>query len=187
MRSSQWGPGCGCLHRTGQVWPRPGGTQQEGKAGFAGGGEAPAKPPSTCTDPGRIPASPATRSKCLWLKPPVLRRSGLDTHRAPQSQSGRCWGLTVRPSTLSVESLDFLPRQLSGQDSVSQCRRPRRPGYDPWVGKSPWSRKWQPPQCSHPGCPLPPTSLSPSQSGGHRRAVASVLRTEDTEQGSRAG
>ena len=46
MRSSRWGPGCGCLHRTGQVWPRPGGTQQEGKAGFAGGGEALAKPPS---------------------------------------------------------------------------------------------------------------------------------------------
>ena len=144
MRSSRWGLGCGCLHRTGQVWPRPGGTQQEGKAGFAGGGEALAKPPSTCTDPGRIPASPATRSKCLWLKLPVLRRSGLDTHRAPQSQSGKCWGVTVRPSTLSVESLDCLPRQLSGQESASQCRRHRRPGYDPWVRKSPWSRKWQP-------------------------------------------
>ena len=88
MRLSRWGPGCGCLHRTGQLWPRAGGTQREGKTGFAGRGEALAKPPSTCTDRGRIPASPATRTKCLWLKPPVLRWSGLDTHRAPQSQSG---------------------------------------------------------------------------------------------------
>ena len=24
---------------------------------------------------------------------------------------------------------------------VKQCRRPR---FDPWVGKSPWRRKWQP-------------------------------------------
>ena len=24
-----------------------------------------------------------------------------------------------------------------------KCRRHRRPGFDPWVGKIPWSRKWQ--------------------------------------------
>ena len=24
----------------------------------------------------------------------------------------------------------------------------RRPGFDPWVGKIPWRRKWQPLQCS---------------------------------------
>ena len=25
-----------------------------------------------------------------------------------------------------------------------QCRRHRRHGFDPWVGKNPWRRKWQP-------------------------------------------
>ena len=25
-----------------------------------------------------------------------------------------------------------------------QCRRHRKPWFDPWVGKNPWRRKWQP-------------------------------------------
>ena len=37
-----------------------------------------------------------------------------------------------------------LPRWLSGKESACQCRRYRRCGFDPWVGKSPWRRKWQP-------------------------------------------
>jgi len=28
-----------------------------------------------------------------------------------------------------------------GKESVCQCRRGR---FDPWVGKNPWRRKWQP-------------------------------------------
>ena len=34
-----------------------------------------------------------------------------------------------------------LPRWLSGKESACQCRRR---GFDPWVGKIPWRRKWQP-------------------------------------------
>ena len=37
-----------------------------------------------------------------------------------------------------------LPRWLSGKESACQCRRRRRRGFDPWVGKIPWRRKWQP-------------------------------------------
>ena len=37
-----------------------------------------------------------------------------------------------------------IPRWLSGKESVCQCRRHRRRGFDPWVGKIPWRRKWQP-------------------------------------------
>ena len=36
-----------------------------------------------------------------------------------------------------------LPRRLSGKESTCQCRRHRRYGLDPWVGKIPWRRKWQ--------------------------------------------
>ena len=39
--------------------------------------------------------------------------------------------------------LDFAlrrPWQLTGKESTCQCRRP---GFDPWVGKIPWGRKWQ--------------------------------------------
>ena len=34
-----------------------------------------------------------------------------------------------------------LSRWLSGKESTCQCRRH---GFDPWVGKIPWRRKWQP-------------------------------------------
>ena len=37
-----------------------------------------------------------------------------------------------------------LPRWLSGKESACQCRKHRRYGFDPWVRKVPWRRKWQP-------------------------------------------
>ena len=37
-----------------------------------------------------------------------------------------------------------LPMWLSGKESVCQCKRLRRHGFDLWVGKIPWRRKWQP-------------------------------------------
>ena len=37
--------------------------------------------------------------------------------------------------------LTRLPWWLNGKESTSQCRRP---GFDPWVGKAPWRRAWQP-------------------------------------------
>jgi len=37
-----------------------------------------------------------------------------------------------------------LPQWLSGKESASQCRRHRTRGFNPWVGKIPWRRKWQP-------------------------------------------
>ena len=33
---------------------------------------------------------------------------------------------------------------LSGKESTCQYRRYRRCRFDPWVGKIPWKRKWQP-------------------------------------------
>ena len=37
-----------------------------------------------------------------------------------------------------------LPWWLSGKESSCQCRRFRRHGFNPWVGKFFWRRKWQP-------------------------------------------
>ena len=37
-----------------------------------------------------------------------------------------------------------LPRCRSGKESDCQCSRCKRHGFDPWVGKIPWRRKWQP-------------------------------------------
>ena len=30
-----------------------------------------------------------------------------------------------------------------GKEPACQCRRHKRHGFDPWVGKIPWRRKWQ--------------------------------------------
>ena len=35
---------------------------------------------------------------------------------------------------------------LVGKESACQCRRPKRLRFDPWVGKIPWMRVWQPTQ-----------------------------------------
>ena len=35
-------------------------------------------------------------------------------------------------------------RWPSGKESACQCRRCKRLGFNPWVRKMPWSRKWQP-------------------------------------------
>ena len=38
----------------------------------------------------------------------------------------------------------MLPVGSSGNDPACQCRRHKRRGFDPWVGKIPWRRAWQP-------------------------------------------
>ena len=37
-----------------------------------------------------------------------------------------------------------LPRWCSGKEYACQHRAPKRHRFNPWVGKIPWSRKWQP-------------------------------------------
>ena len=39
-------------------------------------------------------------------------------------------------------SLGF-PGGTSGKEPICQCRRLKRRGFDPWVGKIPWRRAWQ--------------------------------------------
>ena len=39
-------------------------------------------------------------------------------------------------------------------DGKSICLQSRRPGFDPWVGKIPWRRKWQPTPVFLPGNPM---------------------------------
>ena len=38
-----------------------------------------------------------------------------------------------------------------GSDSKASCLQCRRPGFDPWVGKILWRRKWQPTPVLLPG------------------------------------
>ena len=45
---------------------------------------------------------------------------------------------------------DF-PGGTSGKESTCQCRRQKRCGFDPWVGRIFWRRKWQPTPVFLPG------------------------------------
>ena len=44
-----------------------------------------------------------------------------------------------------------LSGSTSGKESTCKCRRHKRDGFDPWVSKIPWSRKWQPTPVFLPG------------------------------------
>ena len=55
---------------------------------------------------------------------------------------------------------DGLPWQLNGKEPACQCRRCQRHRFDPWIGKIPWRRKWQP----TPG-------FLPGESHGQRRLM----------------
>ena len=50
-----------------------------------------------------------------------------------------------------VPTWDGIPRWCSGKVSTCQCRRHRRCGFDPWVRKVLWRRKWQPTPVFLPG------------------------------------
>ena len=56
-----------------------------------------------------------------------------------------------------------LPRWGSiSKDSACQCRKHRRWGFDPWVGKIPWCRAWQHTPVFLPGKPHKQRSLAGS-------------------------
>ena len=42
-------------------------------------------------------------------------------------------------------------RDASGKEPACQCRRHKRCRLDPWAGKIPWRRKWQPTPAFLPG------------------------------------
>ena len=56
------------------------------------------------------------------------------------------WHLTCSP----VRDLGF-PGGARGTEPACQCRRCRRRGFDPWTGKIPWRRAWQPTPVFLPG------------------------------------
>ena len=43
------------------------------------------------------------------------------------------------------------PDGSAGKESACQCKRHKRCGFDPWVVKVPWRRKWQPAPVLLPG------------------------------------
>ena len=56
----------------------------------------------------------------------------------------RAWQATVHGKAKSRTRLSDFHFWFSDKESAGKCRRHRRHGFDPWVGKMPWSKKWQP-------------------------------------------
>ena len=63
-----------------------------------------------------------------------------------------------------------LPRWLSGEEAAYQCGSHRRCRFDPWVGKIPWRRKWQPTPVFLPGKSHGQRSLVSSCPWGHKKS-----------------
>ena len=55
-----------------------------------------------------------------------------------------CLSLWGCPIYIYVYTCTYSPDGASGKEPTCQCRRHERYGFDPWVGKMPWRRKWQP-------------------------------------------
>ena len=84
-------------------------------------GGLPLPSPGDLPNPGIEPASPALAGRIFMIEPPG------------------------KPTLHIVDIFCFLvggfPDGSAGKESACQCRRCR---FDPWVGKIPWRRKWQP-------------------------------------------
>ena len=60
------------------------------------------------------------------------------------------------------------PGGTSGKEPTCQCRRRKRRGFDPWVGKIPWRRQWQPTPVLLPGKSRGRRSLMGHSPWGHK-------------------
>ena len=70
-----------------------------------------------------------------------------------------------------------LPRWHSGKESFCQCRR-HRCGFNLWVGKIPWSRKWHPTLVFLLGKSHGQWSLVDSSPWGHKASDTTEHSTE---------
>ena len=76
----------------------------------------------------------------------------------------------------SVKVTVGLPWWLCGKEPAPQRRRQKRRGFDLWVGKIPWRRKWQP----------TPVFL-PGESHEHRNISCHINKQEMSEDGGGVG
>ena len=60
--------------------------------------------------------------------------------------------------------------EANAKEPACQCRRHKRRGFDPWAGKIPWRRKWQPTAAFLPGESHGQRSLAGYSPGGRRES-----------------
>ena len=84
-----------------------------------------------------------------------------------------------QPGNVMSDFLCDISSPTTGKESACQCRRPRRPGFDPCIEKIPWRRKWQPTPVFLPGESHGQSSLagySPWGLNGSRLRIISPRR-----------
>ena len=65
-------------------------------------------------------------------------------HAVPVANKKMKWFSIALENCCKLWLLAGPPSRLNGKESTCQCRRCRKRGFDPWVGKISWGRKWQP-------------------------------------------
>ena len=73
-----------------------------------------------------------------------LQCSCLENPRDGEAWWAAVCGVAQSRTRLKRLSSKGLPGGACGKELACQCRRHKRLGFHSWVGKIPWSRKWQP-------------------------------------------
>ena len=76
-----------------------------------------------------------SRSLRYCWKPHHLYLEGWDQNPCP---------FVLKSVFILMYNMTLMPRWLSGKEPACQCRRCRTCGFNTWVEKMPWRRKWQP-------------------------------------------
>ena len=90
----------------------------------------------------------------------ILQGDGYTMVRLIRSPLRVCLQFAIDYFFLIICILGFPKGGAGDKEPTCQCKRLRRPGFDPWVGKLPWRRKW-----------LPTPVFLPGESHGQRSLV----------------
>ena len=92
---------------------------------------------------GTIPTQGLNPLPLHWQGRFIYHWATRETHISDHQVMLHSW-LCKHPVPLAFAEADLrscFPWWLSGKEPTGQCRRP---GFNPWVRKIPWRRKWQP-------------------------------------------
>ena len=89
------------------------------------------------------------------------------------------WGRWCRAGNMKTKR-PGLPWWRSGKESACQCQRPE---FDPWVGKIPWRRKWQPTLVFLPGISYGQRNLEGYSPGGCKRIGHDLMTKQQRDPG----
>ena len=71
----------------------------------------------------------------------------MEKHQSPvtKKHSAAYFTMTLeKPILLYIDVyVGGFPGSACGKEPICRCRRRKRHGFDPWVGKIPWRRAWQ--------------------------------------------